>query len=155
ALWADFGPDYYAAVSWNDLPKRDRRRIWIGWMSNWRYANDVPTSPWRSAMSVPRELRLRKTADGARLFQQPVRELKKLRGPHHQFKGGTIKQANAWLERNAIRAGPLELIFELDPVLEGKQGVKLFTGAREELVVGGDRNQARVYVDRTHSGNVA
>jgi len=154
ALWADFGPDFYAAVSWNDLPKRDGRRIWIGWMSNWRYANDVPTSPWRSAMSIPRELGLRQTADGPRLLQKPVRELKKLRGPHHQFKGGTLKEANAWLERNAIRCDPFELSFEFEPVSQGNQGVKLFKGTREETAVGVDGDQGRVYVDRTRSGNV-
>jgi fructan beta-fructosidase len=154
ALWADFGPDFYAAVSWNDLPKRDGRRIWIGWMSNWTYANDVPTAPWRNAMSIPRELVLRNTAEGTRLIQKPVRELKKLRGLHYQFKGGTINEANAWLERNTIRSGPLELSFELEPGLGGKQGVKLFKAARDELVVGVDRKEDRVYVDRTRSGDV-
>ena len=50
----DYGKDFYAAVTWNDVP--DGRRIAIGWMSNWNYAGAIPTSPWRSAMSVPREL---------------------------------------------------------------------------------------------------
>ena len=60
--WMDYGKDFYAAVTWNDVP--DGRRIAIGWMSNWNYAGAIPTSPWRSAMSVPRELGLR-TIDGA------------------------------------------------------------------------------------------
>ena len=47
--WADYGSDFYAAVSWNGVPRSDGRRVWIGWMSNWTYAQDVPTSPWRSA----------------------------------------------------------------------------------------------------------
>ncbi len=66
-------------MTWNDVP--DGRRISIGWMSNWNYANSIPTSPWRSAMSVPRELGLR-TIDGTpQLVQRPVRELRRLRGP--------------------------------------------------------------------------
>src|SRR5207247_749506 len=40
ALWADYGRDFYAAVSWSDMPRPDKRRIWIGWMSNWEYAQD-------------------------------------------------------------------------------------------------------------------
>ncbi len=48
-LWTDYGKDFYAAVSWSDIPSSDGRRLWLGWMSNWQYANDVPTSPWRSA----------------------------------------------------------------------------------------------------------
>src|SRR6266540_1045137 len=154
ALWADFGPDFYAAVSWSDVPKRDSRRLWIGWMSNWTYANDVPTSPWRSAMSLPRELGLRKTADGIRLVQKPVRELKKLRGRHDSFKGGTFEEANAWLKARAIRGDTLEFVLEFDASPAGNQGVKLFKGAREETIVGVDRNRGWVYVDRTRSGNV-
>src|SRR4051812_31331668 len=51
-LWADYGADFYAAQSWSDLP-RGRKRTWIAWMSNWQYANQEPTSPWRTAMTVP------------------------------------------------------------------------------------------------------
>ena len=51
----------------------------IGWMNNWQYANQIPTSPWRSAMSVPREIGLR-TIDGrTELVQSPIRELRTLR----------------------------------------------------------------------------
>lgn len=169
ALWADFGPDFYAAVSWNDIPKRDGRHLWLGWMSNWAYANDVPTSPWRNAMSIPRELSLYQNADGIRLRQNPVSELKKLRGEHYRFKGGAIQEANTWLKRNAIRSGLTEVMAEFDFGAQGSakpaavaatehreaaQGLKLFKGAREETVVGIDRGQGRVYVDRSHSGNV-
>ena len=75
--WMDYGKDFYAAVTYNDEPTG--RRVAIGWMSNWNYAGDIPTAPWRSAMSVPRELGLR-TIDGrTQLVQQPVRELGSLR----------------------------------------------------------------------------
>ena len=66
-LWLDYGKDYYAAVSWADVPRSDGRRLFLGWMSNWEYAQDVPTSPWRSAMALPRELSLRKSSAGLRL----------------------------------------------------------------------------------------
>ncbi len=57
-LWADHGKDFYASLSWSDLPASDPRRIWIGWMSNWQYANQDPTAPWRGMLTVPRTLRL-------------------------------------------------------------------------------------------------
>jgi len=91
ALWADFGPDFYAAVSWSDIPKSDGRRLWLGWMSCWPYAGDVPTSPWRSAMTVPRELLVRRTPDGFRLIQHPVRELESLRGTPIKHSGGSTR----------------------------------------------------------------
>ena len=54
--WLDWGRDDYATVSFNDAP--GGRRLTVGWMNNWQYANDVPTSPWRSAMTLPREVAL-------------------------------------------------------------------------------------------------
>ncbi|HSH17606.1 MAG TPA: glycoside hydrolase family 32 protein, partial [Verrucomicrobiae bacterium] len=77
ANWVDHAKDFYAAVSWSDVPRRDGRRLWLGWMSNWEYANDVPTSPWRSAMSIPRALTLRRVDGDLRLVQTPVRELER------------------------------------------------------------------------------
>ena len=69
--WLDYGRDYYAAVSFNDAP--DGRRLMIGWASNWEYANVTPTYPWRSAMSLVRELTLVRSVDGRlRVGQQPV-----------------------------------------------------------------------------------
>ena len=56
AVWMDYGPDNYAGVTWSDVPDSDGRRLFIGWMSNWSYSQVVPTTVWRSAMTVPREL---------------------------------------------------------------------------------------------------
>lgn len=69
--WLDQGPDLYAAVSFNDAP--DGRRLIVGWASNWLYANDTPTSPWRSPMSLVRELGLYRAGNGRlALRQAPV-----------------------------------------------------------------------------------
>jgi len=71
--WLDFGQDYYAPVSFNDAP--DGRRIMIGWMSNWEYARETPTEPWRGAMSIPREMSLVRMDGRLRVRQRPVHEL--------------------------------------------------------------------------------
>ena len=55
--WLDFGRDFYAAVSFADVP--DGRRILIGWMSNWDYCREIPLTGGRSAMTLPREIGLR------------------------------------------------------------------------------------------------
>lgn len=52
--WIDYGTDNYAGVTFNNEP--NNKRIFIGWMSNWNYANVTPTEKWRSAMTLPREL---------------------------------------------------------------------------------------------------
>ncbi|MCA0972099.1 glycoside hydrolase family 32 protein [Halobacillus litoralis] len=62
--WADYGRDFYAAVTWSGTEEP----LWIGWMNNWEYANEVPTQPFRGTMSIPRVLSLKK----GRLIQKPI-----------------------------------------------------------------------------------
>jgi levanase/fructan beta-fructosidase len=71
----DFGKDNYAGVSFSDIPKEDGRRIYLAWMSNWRYANQIPTEGWRSQMTIPRELSLREVGEEHIVIQNPVNEL--------------------------------------------------------------------------------
>lgn len=71
--WLDLGRDNYAGVTYNDTP--DGRRVFIGWMSNWDYARSTPTSVWRSAMTLPRELSLHKHGDNYYLKNYPVKTL--------------------------------------------------------------------------------
>jgi fructan beta-fructosidase len=70
--WIDYGMDNYAGVTWSNTGDR---RIFLGWMSNWAYAQKVPTHPWRSAMTIPRELSLMQNQDGYVLKSTPVKEL--------------------------------------------------------------------------------
>jgi sucrose-6-phosphate hydrolase SacC (GH32 family) len=154
ALWADYGPDFYAGVSWSDVPQADGRRLWLGWMSNWQYAGKVPTDPWRSAMSIPRELTLRRTPAGLRLVQQPVAEALKLReaGPR-KFPGGTFDAAAKWLQnqQNLPPLLDLELMFT-NITAKSAFTLQVHTGPDEatSLVFNGIR--ARLAVDRTRSG---
>jgi fructan beta-fructosidase len=66
--WLDYGPDNYAGVTFHNAPGKP---LLIGWMSNWAYAQAVPTSPWRSAMTLPRELELAEVG-GKALLRQSV-----------------------------------------------------------------------------------
>jgi fructan beta-fructosidase len=154
ALWADFGADFYAGVSWSDVPKEDGRRIWLGWMSNWQYAENVPTSPWRSAMSVPRELKLRRTADGLRLVQQPANELQTLRkNAPQKFPGGSFVEAAEWL--STISDLPILLDVEMTFGRVSKDsvtGIQIDTGKDETTSVTVDARRDRLVIDRTHSG---
>jgi fructan beta-fructosidase len=69
SLWMDAGPDFYAAVTYSNVP--DDKRILLGWMSNWQYAQKVPTQAWRSALTLPRELTLIKK-EGKYFLQQEI-----------------------------------------------------------------------------------
>ena len=106
--WVDYGRDNYAGVTFANIPQQDGRRIFMGWMSNWDYAQVVPTPNWRSAMTLPRVLTLKNVLGETRLLSYPVEETKKLRmetimlspgnealfhsahqpdGPHHALEG--------------------------------------------------------------------
>jgi sucrose-6-phosphate hydrolase SacC (GH32 family) len=152
ALWLDHGPDFYAGVTWSGAPAGDRRRILLGWMSNWQYAQDVPTRPWRSSMSVPRELSLRRTADGVRLFQQPVRETAALHETTRSFAGGTLVEANAWLQSERIASTALDLTVTLVPDAAGECAVDVLADDTVRTRTGLDAARRMLYVDRTRSG---
>jgi sucrose-6-phosphate hydrolase SacC (GH32 family) len=71
--WLDLGRDCYAAITWNDAP--GGRRVLIGWLDNWSYAHDTPSSGWRGAMTLPRDLTLADTGSGLALRQAVSPEL--------------------------------------------------------------------------------
>ena len=126
--WLDYGRDYYAAVSFNHAP--DGRRLMIGWASNWDYANETPTAPWRSAMSLVREMRLVRSADDRlRLAQRPV--LPK--------------------DRQDLT------VFELSvPAAPGDRHAVVLSGADDErLVLTVDGAERSITCDRTASGATA
>jgi len=71
--WVDQGTDNYAGVTYFDAPGKDP--IFMGWMSNWQYAQQVPTDPWRSAMTIPRTLQIKKIDGHSRLLSVPISTL--------------------------------------------------------------------------------
>lgn len=158
--WADYGRDFYAAVSWSDVPRSDGRRLWVGWMNNWDYAQAIPTSPWRSAMSVPRALSLVRTADGLRLAQHPVRELERLRGARVSLGARAVAEGATPLAAQGVAGRALELdaTFAVDPAArDGARefGLAVRTGGGKETVIGIDPAARRLFVDRRRSGDVA
>jgi fructan beta-fructosidase len=83
----DFGRNYYAVQTFNDIPPADGRRIQIAWMRDGKY----PGMPFNQQMSFPAELTLHSTADGPRLFRNPVREIDLLHGAEHRWTDETLK----------------------------------------------------------------
>lgn len=161
ARWVDFGRDFYAPISWDNVPESDGRRIWIGWFNNWETCL-TPTSPWRSCMSVPRTLSLRPTPDGDELLlvQRPVRELRKLWQTDRRIELAT--QDVAWPPRPLTRPGQLKeshFVLEATCQLRGARscGFRIATGPQEFTEVGLEHeadNHPVVYVDRRQSGHV-
>jgi len=149
--WTDYGRDFYAAVSWSDVPEKDGRRIWIGWMNNWEYAGKLPTSPWRGAMSLPRTLSLKKSEDGCRLIQKPVVELTRLRGKHRRFENLQIEPGDQILPDGPIECKTVEIIAEFMPGTALAFGLKIRTSGPDYTLVGYDVRSQELFVGRKQS----
>jgi levanase len=154
ADWADYGKDYYAAVSWENAP--GGKRYMIGWMNNWDYSGAIPTSPWRGAQSIPREMALR-TIDGRiRLTSKPVNSVTSLRQKHPASAADiTVKNTSKNLIGPAAKGKALDIEATFSLKDAERFGLKVRTGAGgEETVIGYDATAQELYVDRTHSGAV-
>lgn len=154
AVWLDYGRDNYAGVTWSDIPKADGRRLFMGWMSNWDYAQVVPTEAWRSAMTLPRSLELRKTVAGYRLFAQPVRELASLRTDARTLEPGPITGALDLTQKTGLPPAQMELALEFEP-LPGEPadfGVELSNSKGERYRIGYNAAAGQFYSDRTRAG---
>lgn len=151
--WLDYGRDNYAGVCWSDIPEEDGRRIYIGWMSNWKYANKTPTDGWRGAMTIPRELTLESRNGEAVLIQRPVLELEKIRTPLIELEGGTVNELNLLLKDQQLETYEIVAEFELAQDIDSF-GFKLRTSELEETVAGYSVKDSVIFVNRTRSGVV-
>ncbi|MCX6216863.1 glycoside hydrolase family 32 protein [Spirosoma sp.] len=147
--WMDYGTDNYAGVTFANT---GNQTILMGWMSNWQYANVVPTDPWRSANTVPRTLGLKEVNRELFLTSTPVKELDGLKGETVSLKNLTVKEEYDLTAKTKNETSLFRLDLTTQPtadfsiVLANEQG--------NELVVGYDKAANAYYVDRSRSGKV-
>ena len=149
--WMDLGKDHYATVTWSDAP--DNRRIAIAWMSNWQYANDVPTSQYRSPNSVPRDLSLF-TVDGETYLQSaPSPELLKLRdiSKKRSFKVNGTRTIKDMIAGNE---GAYEIELTIENQYADVIGFRLYNDKGEEVDMQYDMKEKKFSMDRRKSGEV-
>ncbi|MFA9457913.1 GH32 C-terminal domain-containing protein [Halalkalibacter sp. AB-rgal2] len=148
-LFTDFGQDFYAAQSFNDISSDDGRRIWLGWMANWRYPYQSPTFPWMGSMSIPRELSLRTVDDSIRLFQEPIREIESLRATKYTI-DSFILEGEHTIKDFSGSTYEFEMVIAYDDVDEF--GIRLRQSEENETVAGVDVNSEKVFLDRSNAG---
>lgn len=150
--WMDAGMDHYATVSWSHTPAG--RHTVIGWMSNWQYANEVPTQQYRSANTLPRELELFDGGDGEfYLAVTPAPEIAALRGKPLPCKRFTATQN---LRMHQLPAdGICEIELSLTPMPNcGKILLTLSNKAQEKVTMVYDPQKKQFSMDRSQSGKV-
>lgn len=143
-LWLDHGTDNYAGVTWYNAP--NQRRLFLGWMSNWQYAQTVPTQKWRSAMTLPRELSMQETSKGFRLQTKPVAETVTLRTNQNPV---SVTAGKAY----PLSLAELTLQFDLSSAGGNDLGIELRNKENESLRIGYNPTQNQFYIDRTQLRN--
>ena len=130
--WMDYGKDHYATVTFDNAP--EGRHVAIAWMSNWQYANQVPTQQYRSGNSIPRDLGL------------------------FEYKGETYCSVVPSPEMTAARskkAGKkLTESCEMVVNLKGNATITLSNDKGEKVVMNYDAKAETFSMDRTKSGKV-
>jgi fructan beta-fructosidase len=147
--WIDYGPDNYAGVTWSNT---GNRRIFLGWMSNWTYAMNVPTETWKNAMTIPRELKLKQVGDSLLIASMPVAELKK--GYSKKSALTNVKCGNTPDGKLLFEAVRLPGVISLKLEEAKDFSLVLSNSDNEELLIGFNKVENRYYINRSKSGKV-
>ncbi|MCM4160948.1 glycoside hydrolase family 32 protein [Antarcticibacterium flavum] len=150
--WVDFGKDNYAGVTWSNIPQEDGRHIFMGWMSNWQYANEVPTETWRSAMTIARTLDLKKTAATYRITSSPVKELENYKTDGITKQNIQIEAETEIIKNGEISLSPSVVEVNISNFKEQDYIFQLKNDAGNVLEFGYDAGEAAYYIDRSQSG---
>ena len=130
--WMDYGKDHYATVTFDNAP--DGRRCAIAWMSNWQYANQVPTMQYRSANSIVRDLGLFEYKGETYCSVLPAKEMTAARGA----KVGAPTEA-------------CEIVVDI----KGDAQITLHNAKGERVVMTYDDAEETFDMDRRRSGNIS
>lgn len=149
--WLDWGKDHYATVCFSNTCDRI---IAIPWMSNWQYANIVPTKQFRSANALPRELGLYEQDGEFYVSITPVKEVRDIRKEVREistFMVDTEYHVDTLLNENS---GAYEIEMQFVNGTANIMGFKLFNEKGEEVDIYLDLLESRLVMDRTKSGIV-
>jgi fructan beta-fructosidase len=156
--WMDWGTDNYAGVTWSDIPETDDRRLFLGWMSNWNYATVVPTTVWRSAMTVPRELALTYEKGKYYLSSRPVSELTILRKESKSIipeEVSNSSDADLIIEDQGLNQSEIEFELKIPEGYNDSLGIILENNIGENTIIGYSVPGKHIFIDRTKSGNTS
>ncbi|WP_187264416.1 glycoside hydrolase family 32 protein [Pontibacter beigongshangensis] len=153
-IWLDYGRDNYAGVTWANVPEQDGRRLFIGWMSNWDYANVVPTQSWRSALTIARTLTLENTPAGLRVVSEPVKELQQYMGTAHNLEAQSVSGSLDLSTEFPAPTATFDLNLELEPTASaGDFAIELSNDQNQKVLIGYNASQNQYYIDRTDAGD--
>ena len=130
--WMDYGKDHYATITFDNAP--EGRHVGIAWMSNWQYANQVPTKQYRSANSIVRDFGL------------------------FEYNGETycsITPAKEMLAARGARVSQPTEACEIVVTVKGDAQITLRNAKGERVVMTYDDEEETFDMDRRRSGNIS
>ena len=146
--WMDYGTDNYAGITWSNT---GNRHIFLGWMSNWQYGQQVPTEKWRSAMTIPRELSMQKVGDQYYVASTPVKEMTVLQGDKITMAEGSGHTIDLTAD-TGVNPASGRLTFTLDKA--ASFALEIANASGDTLVLGYDAAAKQYFIDRSKSGLV-
>lgn len=143
--WIDLGTDNYAGVTYNGLG--DDKRVIIGWMSNWSYAQETPTKKWRSAMTLPRQLGLKKVEEELILTSYPLESMNSIVSSSDSNSFDLISNSSKAFKQEELSTSKIQFS------LKGSVELQLKNDEGEELLLS-ISDSGSVVIDRSKSGLV-
>lgn len=150
--WMDWGKDNYATVTWNNAP--DGRCIALGWMSNWQYANNVPTRQYRSANTLARDLTLYREGQELYLKSTPSSEVKKARGKKVSIPSFKVSEKHEMVNLFEEKQGAYEVEIVIQNTGASKIAFCLLNDKGEKVSMYYDLNRKQFVMDRSESGKI-
>ena len=151
-LWLDHGRDNYAGVTWNNIPAEDGRRLFIGWMSNLVYGQFVPTVHFKSASTLPRELKLAHNGNHLVVANPPAREVLEMRQEATVIP--SFKTSQPYVIESLFNESVNNGAYELEMTVKANDNFSFILSNKkgEELAYHFDLKAGRLNIDRTKSG---
>lgn len=150
--WLDWGKDNYATVTWSNAPAG--RCIALGWMSNWQYANNVPTTQYRSANTLARDLTLYRVGGELYLKSKPSPEIKKARAEEKKIPTFEVKGNYEVASLLADNKGAYEIEMTIGNKGTSKIDFSLMNEKGEKVAMYYDVVRKQFVMDRSASGIV-
>lgn len=150
--WLDWGKDNYATVTWSNAPAG--RCIALGWMSNWQYANNVPTTQYRSANTLARDLTLYRVGGELYLKSKPSPEIKKARAEEKKIPTFEVKSNYEVASLLADNKGAYEIEMTIENKGTSKIDFSLMNEKGEKVAMYYDVVRKQFVMDRSASGIV-
>lgn len=150
--WLDWGKDNYATVTWSNAPAG--RCIALGWMSNWQYANNVPTTQYRSANTLARDLTLYRAGGELYLKSKPSPEIKKARAEEKKIPTFEVKGNYEVASLLADNKGAYEIEMTIENKGTSKIDFSLMNEKGEKVAMYYDVVRKQFVMDRSASGIV-